>query len=135
MVASDPDGRFLAVRLTVYDRPTLIVVVHAACGTDQAASFDAVRAAIAMPAGTIDVHLMSDTNNHACALDYHSFSPDALPPSIPSAGLHALLLLTQSLGGLGDAFRSLHPHFSQFTYTTIWSSPNPAGCGRLQIPP
>ena len=121
VIARDPEGRYLAVHLTIHHRPTLIVAFHADCGTDQAESYARAQAAITIPPGTLDVHLLADTNNRPSALDYcrmNAFNPlDSQDmPTSPPHHLAALHSLTQHLGGLRDAFRSLHPDSREYTH-------------------
>ena len=121
ITARDPEGRFLAVYVSIYSRPSLIVAVHADCGPGQAASLQlALDATIhTRPAGPLDVHLMIDTNSHANPLDYHRFAYSLNDPNLDSNphGTAALCDLTLTLGGLCDAYRALHPTVQEFTYT------------------
>ena len=62
---------------------------------------------------------MIDTNSYASPLDYHRFTYSPTDPALDSnpAGTLALGDLTLALGGLCDAFRSMHPNTQEFTYT------------------
>ena len=98
VIARDPDGRYLAVYVLIHMRPSLIVAIHADCGAGQAASLKRALDAIApaRPPGTLDTHLMIDTNSHACPLDYHRFAYSPTDPALESnpAGTSALGDLT-----------------------------------------
>ena len=125
VVASDPlGGRFLAVLVPVYDRPTLIVVVHADTGATQASSLRAVRDAVSFPPGTLDVHLMIDTNNTPSSLDYIRLDPRqphsrSYSSRYSHPGHAALSSLLAHLRDPCDAFRALHPRELSFTYTHL----------------
>ena len=118
VIARDPDGRYLAVYVTIHSRPSLIIAVHTDCGASQAISLQRVLDAIALPPGPLDVHLMIDTNNHSSPLDYHRFAYSPDDPTLDNnpAGTAALSNLTLALGGLCDAYRSLYPDSQEFTY-------------------
>ena len=122
VIARDPRGRFLAISLNVYSRPTLLIAGHADCGSPQTAYFTDLAAALPTPSPTYDVHLLLDTNNHTLPIDCIRYSTGhhAPPPYTPnnpngSAALHAL---TVRLGGLTDAYRCLHPTTPEYTYIT-----------------
>ena len=84
VVARDPNGRFLAVSIPIYGRPTLLIALHADCGTSHAASFHAARLAITPPPGTLDTILLTDSNNYPTVMDHISYAPrpagGPLPP-------------------------------------------------------
>ena len=121
VTARDPDGRFLAVYVSIYSRPSLIIAIHTDCGSGQAASLERALDAITAtkPAGSLDIHLMIDTNNHTDPLDYHRFAYSLNDPTLDNSpyGANALGNLTLVLGGLCDAYRALHPDVQEFTYT------------------
>ena len=115
-------GRFLAVLVPIYERPTLILVVHSDAGPSQASFLHSVRDAVSIPAGTLDIHLMIDANTTPTSLDYIRLSP--LPPRThhPSRrfthpGHTALASLLAHLHNPRDAFRALYPRELSFTYS------------------
>ena len=117
VIARDPDGRYLAILIPIHKRPTLIVAYHADCGSEHAGSFKRLQDALTVPPGTEDVHLLTDTNNHASSLDHISYSSAPAPlPAHQLQGAAALHTLTTALGGLSDAFRTLHPTRLEYTH-------------------
>ena len=116
VIARDPNGRYLAIHVTIHRRPSLIIALHADCGTSQADSFARVSAAITIPPGTLDIHLLTDTNCISSPLDYYSAGTSERNTTTTSRGAAALHTLTQDLGGLCDAFRALHPTTLEFTF-------------------
>ena len=119
VLARDPDGRFLIVLVPIYYHPTLIIAFHADCGPTHAESVSRLQrafAALTLAPGT-DIHLLADTNICPAPIDHHRFGPPSNHPGARVDDPAALGQLTSALGGLTDAFRSLHPSAAEFTFT------------------
>ena len=117
VLTRDPDGRYLAILIPIYGRLTVLIAFHADCGPSHAASFSRLRDSLTIPPSAADVHLFADTNVCPCPIDHLRYSH--APSWFHTRGDDpaALASLTAALGGLVDAFRSLHPNTLEYTYT------------------
>ena len=119
VVAADPDGRYLAVSVSIFSRATLLIAAHADCGAPQSDFYARLRASITVPPGTLDTFLLIDANNRPSDLDYTRFAhtPCDKHAAPNHSGLHSLSAFLMSLGPMCDCLRTLRPHAREFTYT------------------
>ena len=116
VACADPEGRYLAVWLTVFGRRTLLVGVHADNDTDadQAAFYQRVERALPSVGSDTDVIWMGDMNNvEVRALDYTRVS--GVRDNNRPRGVAAMQSVGRALGGVRDAFRALHPSAREYT--------------------
>ena len=120
LALTDPEGRFIAIWLTIFGRRTLIVGSHAdnASDADQAAFYERLRAGLPTPPADTDVIWLGDMNNvEDRGVDYTCAQPlpRRLDPTRP-LGIASMRAVSHTLGGLSDAFRTLHPSGREYTH-------------------
>ena len=130
----DPEGRYLAIWLTVHGRRTLLVGTHADNDSDaeQRAFFERVAAALPqVDTSQEDVIWLGDHNNtEDRAVDYHRIGGGGQHQTRPQ-GVAAMQSLACQLGGLTDAFRVLHPRCREFTRIHPGSAQSPSSKARI----
>ena len=103
----DPEGKALAVTLTIGKTPFLFIIVHAPhTDAEQEAFLQKLQANIPSPSRDGVTLLMGDFN----FVDSPTFDiePSQTKNKSPRA-IQALVALRNHLGGLVDAFRCIHP--------------------------
>ena len=130
----DPEGRFIAVWLTIHGRRTLLVGTHADNDSDQEQRAFFTRVAGALPpvdASREDVIWLGDHNNTVeRTIDYHRLGGGGQYQTRPQ-GVAAMQSLACQLGGLTDAFRTLHPRCREFTRIHPASAQSPGSKARI----
>ena len=120
LALADPEGRFIAIWLTIFGRRTLLIGSHAdnASDSDQAAFYHRLRAGLPIPPADTDVIWLGDMNNvEDRGVDYTCTHP--LPRRLDSTralGVASMRAVSHALGDLADAFRTLHPSGREYTH-------------------
>ena len=120
LALADPEGRFIAIWLTIFGRRTLLIGSHAdnASDSDQAAFYHRLRAGVPIPPADTDVIWLGDMNNvEDRGVDYTCTHP--LPRRLDSTralGVASMRAVSHALGDLADAFRTLHPSGREYTH-------------------